>query len=1276
MNINVSLSSNPPPGYTIIQSNQPSILASSPTPTSLQSSQPTVSGGGDVHICGTCSSQYTEIKDFIDHKHQGCQGSGAISSTGGAIQPQISHPAVHHGSHNPVVGMPVGMPHVILHSPSGPPQMYRIVLEPSVSSSSAQGQSILAQALTGAQVPHIPAQQLQHPQTHSAHSPLQHQQENVASIVETVTTSSETTNSSLIQLPSVSGGWQSQSGGTDALTATVTIEEEIDSTGQRTVIGNPLGTSVNTSSPRPIEVSTSRTDSTNSSNMHTEEEDVATFLATQLASQAAPQQNASSGLGLEMTWQLSPKWSILLGRGPDIEDDFAEGDPAADHLGVLNGEGNEENEREDKQDDEPPLLLAEALMESSTYTSSILSHKMRDAAKELQQRKKITLCRADKTAAFVLVKTDDYHRKLDEILSDQTNDNSYEANDIIGVVSAATNATHLQPIIGDYSFGFLNGNVKTHKPDNPRHSIISQMPAPTYRLVKCLNQILTPYVPSIYSLHSSMEFLEEIRDSLFTNVHVDKTIDLVIECVCRDHSKPQLNIPEGSLWTILEICATVRRPLFPPIRGHMCRQKDGVVVGSPLGVLFVNFYMGTVEEQVFSCTRRLHKYARYIDDIFMQQMMRMRPPGWHCDLFMYVHSLQMPDKLTAEAVSFESVVKSTPASRKSMKGGVGGEQSQASAVSMKKNESTSEKEVPMMVVYDNLRKEKECPVKGCSFTTTHNKDLNRHIRKHTGEKPYRCDVCGTCFSRSDKLKVHTRIHTNVKPYWCQHPNCQYRSIDSGSLRKHMRTHTNERPYRCQLCSYSAKDRSQLTVHLRTHTGDTPFHCMYETCSAAFKTSSDLRRHERLHTGAKPYKCIICDYACTIKSNLTVHMKLNHFQGIKFGCPKCDFQGNSRKHLKDHEKSHASILLHCELCEHVSTSTTGLRQHMLVHSQEKPFQCRYCPFTCKTTGNLRYHVRNKHGCDITNHKRVNTGASNRGRNAGNNNSGGRRTNKPTCYRRFKCSECGSGFVREDSWRSHMRQHQKHKLAQAISGKMEKEDFAVVVEEDPLGGVEQTSEQSTRVTTFTEVQPVSESSMSSSVLPSPESAPDSTEPKGNENTVNEYNSYVITIDGISTVFSNPVRIEEGSGIGEAEDQQTESVQVIAGSLLASESKEVIAGSLLASESKASNAEETYTIDVDDKVASTSDQDYQLSTGKVDHSHHLYDLSSSGKLTQSPSPYICQRDNQATGEASTEYLHCSSLHQVSQRVLVDQKPQIETIVNDYQGHVGVSSKLSKPE
>ncbi|XP_064089219.1 uncharacterized protein LOC135203418 [Macrobrachium nipponense] len=209
----------------------------------------------------------------------------------------------------------------------------------------------------------------------------------------------------------------------------------------------------------------------------------------------------------------------------------------------------------------------------------------------------------------------EYHEKLDAILSDSskferltrnpTEDIKRDANRVISTINAATNTVHLPPIQGDFSLGYLYGNMKTHKEGNPLCPIISQTPASTYALAKCLNQILTPYVPSRYSLSSSVEFLEEIRDSpgtgiiasldvesLFTNVPVDETIDIIMDRVYRDPSTAPLNIPEASLHTLLDIC-TKRAP-FSTHRGQMFCQKDGVAMGSPLGVLFANFYMGAV----------------------------------------------------------------------------------------------------------------------------------------------------------------------------------------------------------------------------------------------------------------------------------------------------------------------------------------------------------------------------------------------------------------------------------------------------------------------------------------------------------------------------------------------------------------------------------------------------------------------------------------------------------------------------------------------------------
>ncbi|XP_064093050.1 zinc finger protein 513-like isoform X10 [Macrobrachium nipponense] len=106
----------------------------------------------------------------------------------------------------------------------------------------------------------------------------------------------------------------------------------------------------------------------------------------------------------------------------------------------------------------------------------------------------------------------------------------------------------------------------------------------------------------------------------------------------------------------------------------------------------------------------------------------------------------------------------------------------------------------------------------------------------------------------------------------QCPSCPYSTNVTTNLKKHIRTHTGERPYPCPYCSFRAVQEENLKAHIRTHTGEKPFACPH--CSFQSSKKANLQRHLHIHSREKPFQCSHCPYQCNQEAALGDHMHLH------------------------------------------------------------------------------------------------------------------------------------------------------------------------------------------------------------------------------------------------------------------------------------------------------------------------------------------------------------------------------------------------------------------
>ncbi|XP_027200529.1 uncharacterized protein LOC113794607 isoform X1 [Dermatophagoides pteronyssinus] len=158
-----------------------------------------------------------------------------------------------------------------------------------------------------------------------------------------------------------------------------------------------------------------------------------------------------------------------------------------------------------------------------------------------------------------------------------------------------------------------------------------------------------------------------------------------------------------------------------------------------------------------------------------------------------------------------------------------------------------------------------CDYPACTYSSKFRCVMEDHKRRHMKNKDFKCSWhgCDSEFVTKRDMVAHINFyHKGIKNYQCSWPNCDASFKDSNRLKHHYYTHTGERPYKCDVCDSSFKQAPHLYKHKRIHaaTGIQQQHrqtmmstrsssamyiCPEPNCQRKFRTSNDLERHQKL-----------------------------------------------------------------------------------------------------------------------------------------------------------------------------------------------------------------------------------------------------------------------------------------------------------------------------------------------------------------------------------------------------------------------------------------------
>ena len=268
--------------------------------------------------------------------------------------------------------------------------------------------------------------------------------------------------------------------------------------------------------------------------------------------------------------------------------------------------------------------------------------------KALRENDEIIISRPDKGQGVVLMNKADYVRKMNDILEDT---NKFKmVGDVASHDHTLRNERSLQQLLrrlkDDCEISHdvydrirptgstrprMYGLPKVHKQNVPLRPILAMVGSAQHATAQWLAELLQPALErySKFVVKDSFTFSNKMREfspstsghmcsyeivSLFTNVSLSETIDICADVLYRSDDLPPPALTEPSFRMLLSKVTTGVEFSF---NGVMYQQIEGVAMGSPLGPVLANIFVGYHEQRLqIEEDEHLLLYDRYVDDTF------------------------------------------------------------------------------------------------------------------------------------------------------------------------------------------------------------------------------------------------------------------------------------------------------------------------------------------------------------------------------------------------------------------------------------------------------------------------------------------------------------------------------------------------------------------------------------------------------------------------------------------------------------------------------------